>query len=392
MKHSIIYSLLFLAFLLSNCNTGFEAIDNGVFISDLDDTKIEIVYVKNETLEKTLIPRLAKAVSEDVTVTLSVDEDYLTTYNIDQDKSYDLLPDDKYEFLVDYVVIKAGDVEPTDSFNILLQSVDDISEDGDYILPLSISSTGGNVSTVGGYDYELLNVKAPTIINYPRFGTTTKDLHEFTLDDGVGFIAGDEFTLEFNVAHDVFNKTSGVTGDPLFYCAYLKFYMTFGDTDRYPYNLRCGYYGDTYEGDYVFNDNEWYHIAVVCNQYSASIYFNGELEATLTTDRDLLVESFKVYLNGAKYGSNGIRALSEYRIWSIERTQQELIDYRWSVPANSDSLQFYWKMNEGEGTTLYESAHANYVVDGGDTTYYDIEAAEEIDWALDMAVEDESPF
>ena len=384
------YFLLFIAFLLSNCD-GYDAIENGVFISNLASTKIDSVRVTDE-LEKTICPSLAEAISEDVVVSLTVDEDYMATYNHNQNKSYIMLPDSLYEISVNSVVIKAGDMVSEELFNILIKSVANIADFGDYVLPLSISSEGGSVTTIGGYDKLLLHISSPLVINYPRFGSTPKTFYEFAKEDGIGFITGGALTVEYNVAHSEFNKAFGQTGDPLWYTPWLKYYCTFGDKDRYPYNLRLGVYGDTYKGDFVFNDNEWYHIAIVNTTYDAKLYINGELEATLTTDREVLVETFKIYLNGAKLGANGLRALSEYRIWNTERTQQELVDNRWSVPVDTEGLQFYWKMNEGEGTILHESAHKHSHEENGENIYYDLQAECDVNWALKKTPTEDKPF
>lgn len=83
-------------------------------------------------------------------------------------------------------------------------------------------------------------------------------------------------------------------------------------------------------GTKLVNDGDWHHLAFIFDQGQASIYFDGELDTTETlTGSRLNISTSANNLVGGQ-GFNGDYAwdgeLDEFRIWSLAKNQQEIID------------------------------------------------------------------
>lgn len=121
--------------------------------------------------------------------------------------------------------------------------------------------------------------------------------------------------------------------------------------------------------------DKWVHIAVVLDgaQNKITLYQDGEVAAYDDMNSDIklidLNETYKAnsatqqFYLGRSYDNNrGFDGLmSEVRIWNRALTAEEINakDHFYSVDPASDGLVAYWKMNEGEGTTIKD-----YTVNG----------------------------
>lgn len=391
----ILLSVLALAF--TSCESFKDKeIVNGVIIDGLALDKIEIITVEEDGYIYELTPRLTVAQDEDIVIRVAVDEDYLTTYNNDQLKSFLLLPDERYLFLNDSVRIIAGSLEPTKTIQIQVQSLSDIVDEGNYMLPLAITSNSKDADVVAGYDKVLLRVISPLRINYPVISSGTETISAVIGGDDVDPFFSDSLTIEMNIAGEEMQKTTGSAGEYMFYIATLKLNLRHGDKAYTAQQTNLGLYGATYtveDEQYYFPDNEWVHLAITYTSGDCNIYRNGVLLSTLAPVKTFDLQKFTVYIGPNAYNYNGRRAMSELRVWSCMRTQQEIIDNRWFIPATTDKLEFYWKLNEGEGLTFYESAKKHsYLDENGETKYYDVEAAYAFEWKTNTAVEEEAPI
>lgn len=115
--------------------------------------------------------------------------------------------------------------------------------------------------------------------------------------------------------------------------------------------------------------DKWFHVAVTLDGTKAVIYLNGEIvaEGELPSDfRDVdFTEAYtgnsttqRLYFgwgygNGRDWKGN----IAEARIWNRALTQEEIKaeGHYYSVPADSEGLVSYWKMDEGEGSVIYDA-------------------------------------
>lgn len=115
--------------------------------------------------------------------------------------------------------------------------------------------------------------------------------------------------------------------------------------------------------------DKWFHVAVTMDGTTAKIYLNGEVvaEGNLPSDfKDVdFTEQYtgnnttqKLYLGwGYSNGRDWKGQVAELRIWNRALAQEEIKaeGHYFSVPADSEGLVGYWKMDEGEGSVIYDS-------------------------------------
>jgi hypothetical protein len=94
-----------------------------------------------------------------------------------------------------------------------------------------------------------------------------------------------------------------------------------------------------------------------------NVYIDG-IDNTLVSSTDNLpIYSFQPLYIGSRLGSYGHRGLiSDVRIWSIARTQQQIQDnFNKKLTGNEPGLVAYYDFNEGEGNILYDKTpNANH--------------------------------
>lgn len=116
--------------------------------------------------------------------------------------------------------------------------------------------------------------------------------------------------------------------------------------------------------------NDWVHIAVVYENKQPKLYINGILVKTgLTSGRPAVYPS-AIFGKLATYG-NFKGKLKDIRIWNYARTQAEIqADMNKTLTGTETGLIGYWKMNEGQGTTINDSSSSgNHATAYGNPTW-----------------------
>jgi hypothetical protein len=107
----------------------------------------------------------------------------------------------------------------------------------------------------------------------------------------------------------------------------------------------------------VVNDNEWHHIAVTTDMDNTAtkMYIDGILVANSSNVLDISSSDF--WCTGSwEVSYTGF--LDDIRLWSIVRTQEEIATAKDVVVSwNSDGLDGYWAMNEGNGDIAFDATN-----------------------------------
>lgn len=153
---------------------------------------------------------------------------------------------------------------------------------------------------------------------------------------------------------------------------------------------RTNYNGEHYEGKVQswkdLPENEWVHLAVTVGEGKIVLYQNGENVGEGDVPGDFKPVDFGEIYNAPNngqtqrfslgYAYEGNRdfdgLMSEVRIWNRALGEDEIkaSNHFYSVPANSEGLVAYWKLDDGEGDIVkdYTSNGNNlkgYVKNGG---------------------------
>ena len=106
-----------------------------------------------------------------------------------------------------------------------------------------------------------------------------------------------------------------------------------------------------------FKNNQWYHLAFVCDGVKLTIYVNGNIDATLDLPRKplrLVKNSFGI-CNGDWMVTDAI--VSEVRFWTTAISQSQIQNNMFAINPGTDGLEAYWKLNEGAGTESHIELH-----------------------------------
>jgi hypothetical protein len=98
-----------------------------------------------------------------------------------------------------------------------------------------------------------------------------------------------------------------------------------------------------------FEINHWYYIVLVNNSGSMSVYRNGKLITSGISSGGTITSDFSTYIGGISSGwyINGL--IDHVQIYDYARTPAQIAwDYNRGKPVG------WWKMDEGEGTTVYD--------------------------------------
>lgn len=116
-------------------------------------------------------------------------------------------------------------------------------------------------------------------------------------------------------------------------------------------------------------DGDWHHVACVWQQNTVN-GFKTYVDGVISAQKDAGNVTLPIINSGAWLGSydnneflNG--QLDEVRIWNVARTQQQLQENMFcSLNGNETGLVAYYKMSNGEGTTLSDNKTSGTKYDG----------------------------
>ena len=171
--------------------------------------------------------------------------------------------------------------------------------------------------------------------------------------------------------------------------------LRFGDGSNIPANklnfakvsIGTNYHPDNkphYESTFeqTFENDNWYHIAVVYDGSKVRFYLNGELqiEKNTTGGQINLAMSYgghgwdDTFAIGRSYGSHWTYkgCLSECRVWNVARSQAQIASGVCYVDPTSEGLLAYWRFDgqlQNDGTVLDETGHGHNAVPSGNINW-----------------------
>lgn len=333
-----------LAFFMTGCNNAdYKILDNAIYFSEAESGNFEKITADPENVTTTSLNiRLAEALVEDVEATLVIDPSILEEYNTANSTSYEVLPEKYYTFNKD-IKIKAGDVS-AEATNFSIKPY--ATPNGEsYAIPVAISVTKGNVSTIGtsGKYLILLNqplIQAVPVMNWKNHPSTDK---EKKWNESVT-----EYSLEFWVQMDGFR----INNQAIFNSE--DIYIRFGDAMIDYDLLQIKTLGSQVNTVTHFSPNKWYHVAFVHDASGLlTIYINGVKDVTLQTKGGPLTFTFlEMVCSGSTYFKNNCK-LAQVRLWRKAITPTQIIsNMYYAVRSTDPNLMGYWKLDEGQGNTF----------------------------------------
>ncbi len=357
-------SALFLSMAACEDND-YSVIENGVYIaeaapSDKFNQQIENLVIDDENVELKLNIRLAAPVSENVNVSVSLDQSLIDTYNQKNSTVFELLPE-AYREMKESLEIPAGEVSG-EPFVVTIKPYNTPNNET-YALPLRITVTSGNVSTVGSADKLLCLLKTPNKQKSIVLGGGEKQTAFKSA------LPASKWTFEYWI------KVNNITGYPTgeWEGDRNKWFRSqiFGDNSapihlggsesvllRYwadgvkkiAPTLQCQLNGAYFDSSEFWWPDTWYHIAYTYDGSTLTLYKDGVVNNKLAVVKNF---SFDKLILCTTFQWKMQVEFAQIRLWN-ECLPVNLIKDGMSsqVPSDADGLIGYWKCNEGEGNVL----------------------------------------
>ena len=343
----------------------------------------------------TLTPSLTDKSQEKVSYRLVIDEDLLKRYNEKEGTSYAILPKDLISLSKD-VTIDAGKF----SANPFIISISPLPLEllgTPFALPLRMEKVSGNAETTSKTSSYVYVISSEVIDDLPLFTSATglRTDTKFSLK---------QFTIEmkFQIANtyrrnrDIFytNNSKGTF--------MARFEDPQHDQDGIKAHSLVQFQGT---GGYLnpqlaINTNKWQHYAITYDGNAISIYVNGsfagskEFESSVVLDGEYDYMSFMGVGGNNGYWEPGDRwwgsskvLVTEIRVWSVCRTEDQIKNNIKSVAHTSAGLEGYWKVSK----STYDNVNKTFK----DLTGHgrDLSTAKSFTWKERISSEDtETPW
>lgn len=112
--------------------------------------------------------------------------------------------------------------------------------------------------------------------------------------------------------------------------------------------------GSQWESTTKFTRNTWYHVAISYANGKAVLYVNGQEDSSKDITASYLINNLTLCGSGSYFRTTALMA--QVRFWKKALAPAVIKDaMNREVPADSDGLFGYWKLNEGEGDKFKDS-------------------------------------
>lgn len=357
MKYIFRISVLALAVVLAaGCNTKYDVIENGLYISEAapgDRFNQQAVSIIAEgATTTTLHLSVARPLDRDVHATLAFAPEFVDEYNAKNDANYVSLPAECVEFPSE-VVIPAGEVS-SEPVTISIKEIP--TGDGlAYCLPIKIASSDAPVEIMEASGRLIYLISSPLHQTVPTMNANTLPAPE-----GNWGVATSAWTLEAWVWMSQLGHEVGAMNNQAIFTGSVskgtEIYIRFGDAPIRGDVLQIKTYGSQFESNTQFEDQKWYHIAFVCGNGKCTLYVNGQEDKSMDmSSTDYVIDNLALCGSGSYFRANC--KMAQVRFWSKALSANAILDaMQREIPGNSDGLIGYWKLNEGEGSVFVDSS------------------------------------
>lgn len=336
------------------------------------------LLIKDDVVESTrkIDYRIASPISNDVQMSFEAVPSMTAAYNLSYNDNAIALDEKYYEIPQKTATIKAGDVTG-ESVVINFKNTNELDSEHRYVLPVTIS-TASNIDILQSKRTVFYVFKGAALINvvanirkiyFPiRWASDVSSLSTITVEALVR--ASDWEDGRDNALSSVF----GIEG---------TFLVRIGDADRPRNQLQLVAPGGNFPNPNVapgLPTNEWVHIAIVYDATTRErlYYQNGVLVASDNAASSSVNLSRGCYV-GYSYDSTRWLPgeISELRIWSKQRSADEIANSAYYVDPKSEGLIAYWRFNEGTGSVIHDyTGHGNDITGSGEPAWINVELPE----------------
>ena len=299
--------------------------------------------------------RLAAPVDNEIQVSFDAKPSLAATYNLSYGDNATALPEEFYDIPVKNVTIQPGGISGDDII-VNFVNLNQLDDSRRYVLPVTIT----NVSGIGLLESArttyfiikgaaLINVVANIKENYfpIKWNSDVSKMITITVE---ALVRSDDWVAKRDNA---LSSVFGIEGN---------FLIRIGDGDRLRDQLQAFVPGGSFPPanhapGIGLPVDEWVHIAVVYNTVNKNrIYYKNGVAVYKDQSANSTVNLTKnCYIGRSFDGTRWLPGeISEVRIWSVERTAEQIADNPYKVNPASEGLVAYWKFNEGSGKVVID--------------------------------------
>jgi hypothetical protein len=358
MKLNFIYTAFALALvLLVGCKNGPEY-EDVVFITGTESQPTITFTVDGSSASMGLTVTSSAKLEGDAKVSLKVAPELLDAYNKQYNRSYEMLPSGSYQLDNPDVTLKNGQYVSTQA-KLSILSTENFKDGVTYCIPITIAQAQGlNVLGASRTTYIVINR-----VTYSKAVNLAGDYYfsvpSFATSSDVSAMSA--MTMECKVYVNSFQDGSPYISSII--GIEENFLLRFGDVscDKNQLQVAAGTIGGKkypMTTETHFSTGQWYHLAVVYNGSTSTIYINGKKETYATTSggtinfNDTYMEGF--HIGRSERGRYLDGYISEARVWNKALTPSQLQANVCYVDPTSEGLIAYWRFNgaDQDDTTI----------------------------------------
>lgn len=134
-----------------------------------------------------------------------------------------------------------------------------------------------------------------------------------------------------------------------------EIYCRFGDAAVAFDQMQIKTGGSEMQSTTIFTPNRWYHVAITYGNKTLTLYVNGALDNSKGIDvANYVINNLQLCSSGSYWQCTGQQA--QVRFWRKALSQNAIVDaMNRAVPADSEGLFGYWKLDEGAGSVFHDS-------------------------------------
>lgn len=366
------------ALVLGGCEDAeYSTLSDQAFIAQTstNGNSSEKITIGNDPVTTSVNVRLSDPASEDCSFELVVDTTVLSNYNRHNSTSYVTLPAGQYSLASDKATIASGESlsSPVDiTLNPLTTEMK--NSGAKYALPLRLVSTDGkkDVLNSGSSLVVLLDQVIYTPVPILNSSNNFKFLWAGSSDN----IELNAWTVEMDFNISLLGTKVGELNNQCLFGGWAnngkdgEIYIRFGDAPIKGNVLQIKTQGTQMNSKMEFKDNTWYHIAYVCTGSSLSLYVNGQLDNSMTLPgKTVYLGKDNCQMGNQDYLKADVM-VSEFRLWTVARSQGEVSNNMYVISPDSKGLFAYFKFNEGQGNSFNDATgHGNTCTAQGTTQW-----------------------
>ena len=374
----LLISLGLAALVLGGCEDAeYSTLSDQAFIAQTstNGNSSEKITIGNDPVTTSVNVRLSDPASEDCSFKLVVDTTVLSDYNRHNSTSYVTLPAGQYSLASDKATIASGESlsSPVDiTLNPLTTEMK--NSGAKYALPLRLVSTDGkkDVLNSGSSLVVLLDQVIYTPVPILNSSNNFKFLWAGSSDN----IELNAWTVEMDFNISLLGTKVGELNNQCLFGGWAnngkdgEIYIRFGDAPIKGNVLQIKTQGTQMNSKMEFKDNTWYHIAYVCTGSSLSLYVNGQLDNSMTLPgKTVYLGKDNCQMGNQDYLKADVM-VSEFRLWTVARSQGEVSNNMYVISPDSKGLFAYFKFNEGQGNSFNDATgHGNTCTAQGTTQW-----------------------